>query len=844
MAQRLALIIGNSVYLDSTLSRLLTPDADVGALGELLLDPERGGFDDVKVMVNMSSHLIRRAIASFFAKKTRQDLLLLYFSGHGVLDDQGQLFLAVRDTDSQLLSGTAIPASYITTEMNNSHSQRQVLVLDCCHSGAFARGTKSKIGSSVGTGTVFEGTGYGRVVLTASDATQFAWEGEHVIGQADTSLFTHYLVEGIQSGKADLDADGKITVDELYDYSYEKVVRQTPRQTPGKWSYKEQGEIVLAKALSPASRGSQQIQIFDLDQDQEQRFEQLYNEGLSAYWLEEWDKAVRCFEALVEQRGDYLDAVNKLELSRRNKRLLALYIQAVTACEAGEWSQAIARLEELTSTVPDYKDAAARLDKARRARQLDNLYQEAKQLSQAEKWQAVVTIFANIAELEPGYRDSEGLLPAARLKVAEIERHQRMDDLYHSALREMDGSNWSKAQELLGELETLEAGYRGADRLLTTIKSKITEQQVLQERTERIARLYEDALVLLHARQWSQALDKMGELRRLESKFDDTEGIEKKAQAEIEREKAKAKRQIQLDANYAQAVQLLEARQYQQALEQWGQVQALDPSYTDRNKVQATAKKKLKELTKEGAPILRLPRWALAVIGVVVILGFILILNSQYWGNRPTEADMAALGTTNVFPIVDDFNNPQYEGSYNPELWSVSIDDPSHTVSQHYGLMVFRGNNIILHLSAIEPFPINGPYSLEARYMVNESSYGAGFGPGAEFGPRFHVEDGGAFCEISPWTDGICCYTYFFEERKELPCKTIKPGTWHWIRIDYMVPVDFDFYIDRKFIGTIQPGNQSYSWKIDSVNIAMQGAKEKHYFGYIDDFSFGPLTTP
>ena len=203
---------------------------------------------------------------------------------------------------------------------------------------------------------------------------------------------------------------------------------------------------------------------------------------------------------------------------------------------------------------------------------------------------------------------------------------------------------------------------------------------------------------------------------------------------------------------------------------------------------------------------------------------------------------MAALRPTNVFPIVDDFNNPQYEGSYNPELWSVSIDDPSHTISQQDGSMVFRGNNIILHLS--EPFPINGPYSLEARYMVTESSYGAEFGPGAGFGPGLHVEDGGAFCEISARTDGICCYTYFFEERKELPCKTIKPGTWHWIRIDYMVPVDFDFYVDGIFIGTIQPDKQSYSWKIDSVNIAMQGATERFYFGYIDDFSFGPLPTP
>ncbi|HEY5669562.1 MAG TPA: caspase family protein, partial [Anaerolineales bacterium] len=142
MGQRLALIIGNSAYLDGALSRLLTPDADVGALGEILLDPELGGFDDVNVLVNMSSHIIRRSIASFFSKKAREDLLLLYFSGHGVLDDQGHLYLAVRDTDSKLLRGTAISASYITDEMNNSRSQRQLLILDCCHSGAFARGTK------------------------------------------------------------------------------------------------------------------------------------------------------------------------------------------------------------------------------------------------------------------------------------------------------------------------------------------------------------------------------------------------------------------------------------------------------------------------------------------------------------------------------------------------------------------------------------------------------------------------------------------------------------------------------------------------------------------------------
>src|SRR6185436_16351550 len=91
--------------------------------------------------------------------------------------------------------------------------------------------------------TAFEG-GYGRIILTASDSTQFAWKGDKVIGETSISLFTHFLVEGLK-GEADLDGDGRITVDELYDYTFEKVRLATPKQTPSKFSSKQQGEIVL-----------------------------------------------------------------------------------------------------------------------------------------------------------------------------------------------------------------------------------------------------------------------------------------------------------------------------------------------------------------------------------------------------------------------------------------------------------------------------------------------------------------------------------------------------------------------------------------------------------------------
>ncbi len=251
MSQKLALIIGNSQYDDTSLSRLKTPDADVNALAEVLRAPDVGSFDAVATLVNQPATAVRREVARFFGQKTRDDLLVLYFSGHGVLDDRGRLYLAVKDTERELLSGTAVPASFVTDEMDRSWSRRQVLILDCCHSGAFARGAKGVVGASVGTAIAFEGSGTGRVVLTATDSTQYAWEGDEVTGQAENSVFTRYLIEGLRTGQADIDGDGQITLDELYDYVYGQVVTRTPKQAPGKWSYKQQGEIIIARNPRP-----------------------------------------------------------------------------------------------------------------------------------------------------------------------------------------------------------------------------------------------------------------------------------------------------------------------------------------------------------------------------------------------------------------------------------------------------------------------------------------------------------------------------------------------------------------------------------------------------------------
>jgi len=72
------------------------------------------------------------------------------------------------------------------------------------------------------------------VVLTASNATQYAFQGDEIIGKGSRSVFTQHLVQEMETGEADLGGDGWVSLDELYDYVYDRVTDETPQQTPGK----------------------------------------------------------------------------------------------------------------------------------------------------------------------------------------------------------------------------------------------------------------------------------------------------------------------------------------------------------------------------------------------------------------------------------------------------------------------------------------------------------------------------------------------------------------------------------------------------------------------------------
>ena len=124
--------------------------------------------------------------------------------------------------------------------MDGSSSKRQVVVLDCCFSGAFAKGLEIKDDGEIDVSNQLGGRG--RAILTSSTATQYSFSKE----DSNSSVYTRYLVEGIETGAADLDSDGWITVDELHTYASQKVHEAAPGMTPKFYPVEEGYTIQLA----------------------------------------------------------------------------------------------------------------------------------------------------------------------------------------------------------------------------------------------------------------------------------------------------------------------------------------------------------------------------------------------------------------------------------------------------------------------------------------------------------------------------------------------------------------------------------------------------------------------
>jgi ABC-type phosphate/phosphonate transport system substrate-binding protein len=215
-SKRLAIVIGCNSYNSERLNDLEYAEKDAEEFYKLLTDPAIGVFsdDESTLLLSSDARVIGEEIHAGLSNAGKQDLVLIYFSGHGLKDDQGRLYLAARDTDPDAcLDFLTVPGLVLQRYLNECRSKRICLILDCCYGGSIGdkgdpnmEAEKANIRETLG--------GQGRAIIASAQGSQPAKETKRY----GHGTFTHFMLEGITSGAADENDDGWITPHELYNY--------------------------------------------------------------------------------------------------------------------------------------------------------------------------------------------------------------------------------------------------------------------------------------------------------------------------------------------------------------------------------------------------------------------------------------------------------------------------------------------------------------------------------------------------------------------------------------------------------------------------------------------------
>ena len=253
--RRYAVLIASSQFEDQSLQKLQCPENDVDGFDKILRSEEYGNFSATFPLKNVPNHAVQEKIEQVIQTADKDDLILIYYSGHGKLDRAGKLHLATTNTNINILKSTSVSINFIKELLDGSRTNKIILILDCCYSGlageVFARGGIDDELQLLARVT-------GTYIITASGRTQVAFEKP----EDGYGVFTKHAIDGITSWEA-ANTDGDVTMESLYSYIHKKMLEERI-QTPMKWALNVKGELVIA-SKSKLKTAQQKQKLTELD---------------------------------------------------------------------------------------------------------------------------------------------------------------------------------------------------------------------------------------------------------------------------------------------------------------------------------------------------------------------------------------------------------------------------------------------------------------------------------------------------------------------------------------------------------------------------------------------------
>jgi len=169
--QRRAVLIGVSSY--EHLPTLPMVADQVEGLRAVLAEPDSGGYE-VTTAIDQPLSYLRSAFEDSLGSSRTGDTLILYFSGHGLVSDSAELYLAGTDVNPENVQQTAYPAQKLGEFLDGSAASTVVVLLDCCYAGRMMTPV-SALAAAAGPDARTSGDAYRRrSIITSSTDLELA----------------------------------------------------------------------------------------------------------------------------------------------------------------------------------------------------------------------------------------------------------------------------------------------------------------------------------------------------------------------------------------------------------------------------------------------------------------------------------------------------------------------------------------------------------------------------------------------------------------------------------------------------------------------------------------------
>jgi hypothetical protein len=256
-----ALIIGIGNYAHSPRHSVPVTATDAQAIATIVQDARICGYPTNQVVLLNDGNATRTGMLSALDKlagTSSKDTVLLFYSGHGDYDTNGNYTLTTHDTQWQngrVVPGTAISQAELLDKLRALPAERVLLLFNACHAGELSPTLGDEpppTGSALPqqTANALLSTGSGRIVITACREDQVAF-----IGSGKHTLFVKALVDGLRGSGEVYNRNGYISAFDLYTHLYyaidEAVQREVPQHTRDHYGGKQEPELTVLKGVGP-----------------------------------------------------------------------------------------------------------------------------------------------------------------------------------------------------------------------------------------------------------------------------------------------------------------------------------------------------------------------------------------------------------------------------------------------------------------------------------------------------------------------------------------------------------------------------------------------------------------